>query len=88
MRICKKIALMIIVFIMLTSLNVYAETGDILFDVSAKEINAGDTVKHPMFGNGLILSATKMGADILYEVAFDTVGTKKLMGTFAKLTKI
>lgn len=51
-------------------------------------LNAGDTVKHPMFGNGLILSATKMGADILYEVAFDTVGTKKLMGTFAKLTKI
>ena len=29
-----------------------------------------------------------MGADTLYEVAFDTVGTKKLMATFAKLTKI
>ena len=41
-----------------------------------------------MFGEGLILSANKMGADTLYEVAFDTVGTKKLMATFAKLTKI
>ena len=48
----------------------------------------GDQVNHPMFGKGMVLSATKMGADILYEVAFDTVGTKKLMGTFAKLTKI
>ena len=49
---------------------------------------AGDRVRHPMFGDGLILSANKMGADTLYEVAFDTVGTKKLMATFAKLTKI
>jgi len=49
---------------------------------------AGDTVMHPMFGKGLILSANKMGADTLYEVAFDTVGTKKLMATFAKLTKV
>lgn len=50
--------------------------------------SAGDTVMHPMFGKGLVLSANKMGADTLYEVAFDTVGTKKLMATFAKLTKI
>ncbi len=51
-------------------------------------LSAGDRVRHPMFGEGLILSANKMGADTLYEVAFDTVGTKKLMATFAKLTKI
>ena len=51
-------------------------------------LSAGDQVSHPMFGKGLVLSATKMGADTLYEVAFDTVGTKKLMATFAKLTKI
>ncbi len=55
---------------------------------SAALLNAGDAVMHPMFGKGLILSAKKMGADTLYEVAFDTVGTKKLMATFAKLTKI
>ena len=29
----------------------------------------------------------KMGADTLYEVMFDTVGTKKLMATFAKLKR-
>jgi hypothetical protein len=28
-----------------------------------------------------------MGNDCLYEVAFDSVGTKKLMGNYAKLTK-
>lgn len=50
--------------------------------------SAGDQVQHPMFGKGLVLSATPMGADTLYEVAFDTVGTKKLMATFAKLTKM
>jgi hypothetical protein len=29
-----------------------------------------------------------MAADTLLEVAFDQVGTKKLMATYAKLTKI
>jgi len=28
-----------------------------------------------------------MGADLLYEIAFDSVGTKKLMATYAKLKK-
>ncbi|MBR5538674.1 MAG: UvrD-helicase domain-containing protein [Clostridia bacterium] len=55
---------------------------------SAEVLSPGDSVMHPMFGKGLVLSANKMGADTLYEVAFDTVGTKKLMATFAKLTKI
>jgi len=48
----------------------------------------GDRVKHHSFGEGEILSAREMGADILYEVIFDKVGTKKLMATYAKLQKI
>ena len=40
------------------------------------------------FGEGEILSARPMGADVLYEVVFDRVGTKKLMGTYAKLQKL
>ena len=40
------------------------------------------------FGEGTVLSAKAMGADILYEIAFDKVGTKKLMATYAKLTKV
>ena len=49
---------------------------------------AGDRVKHMVFGNGIIQSVTQMGADMLYEVVFDNVGTKKLMATYAKLQKI
>lgn len=47
----------------------------------------GDTITHASFGRGEILSATLMGADILYEIAFDNSGTKKLMATYAKLKK-
>lgn len=48
----------------------------------------GDTVKHKVFGTGMIVTATPMGKDMLLEIAFDTVGTKKLMASFAKLTKV
>ncbi len=48
----------------------------------------GDRVRHANFGEGVILSVKPMGADTLYEIIFDTVGTKKLMATYAKLTRI
>ena len=53
-----------------------------------QEINVGDIVEHVMFGKGDVMSVTKMGADILYEIAFETVGTKKLMGSYVKLKKL
>ncbi|MCL2813370.1 MAG: UvrD-helicase domain-containing protein [Oscillospiraceae bacterium] len=46
--------------------------------------NQGDMIRHPNFGDGLIIKATDLGGDTLYEVAFETVGTKKIMGTYAK----
>ena len=49
---------------------------------------AGDRVRHPIFGDGVILSTKSMASDTLLEVAFDRVGTKKLMATYAKLKKI
>jgi DNA helicase-2/ATP-dependent DNA helicase PcrA len=51
-------------------------------------LNEGDRVHHGTFGDGEILSVTKMGSDVLYEVIFDNAGTKKLMGSFARLKKI
>lgn len=39
----------------------------------------GDMVKHKAFGQGMILSIQKMGGDALVEIAFDEVGTKRLM---------
>jgi len=43
------------------------------------ELNKGDMVQHTAFGKGLVLSVMKMGNDALLEVAFDQIGTKKLL---------
>ena len=43
------------------------------------QIQAGETVEHDAFGRGLVLAVRTMGGDALVEVAFDSVGTKKLM---------
>ena len=45
-------------------------------------------MRHKVFGEGLILSVTPMGNDNLLEVAFDTVGSKKIMSNFARLKKL
>ena len=43
------------------------------------ELRQGDMVRHRSFGQGMVLSVRRMGNDALIEVAFDQVGTKKLM---------
>ncbi len=43
------------------------------------QLAAGDAVHHKTFGDGMVLSVTPMGGDALIEVAFEQVGTKKLM---------
>lgn len=43
----------------------------------------GDRVSHAAFGDGIILSVLKMGGDALLEIAFDDIGTKKLMAKTA-----
>lgn len=48
----------------------------------------GDRVRHLTFGEGEILSVREMGPDKIYEIAFDSKGTKKLMASYARLTKI
>ena len=53
-----------------------------------KEVyNIGDTVKHKVFGTGVVLSAQPVGNDTLLEIAFENSGTKKLMANFAKLIR-
>ena len=47
------------------------------------ELNKGDMVTHAAFGRGLVLSVMKMGGDALLEIAFDDIGTKKLMAKTA-----
>lgn len=43
------------------------------------DLNKGDMVLHAAFGRGMVLSVMKMSGDALLEIAFDDIGTKKLM---------
>lgn len=54
------------------------------------EYRKGDMVQHKAFGKGMVTSTQKVGGDILIEIAFDNVGTKRLMLKFAaaQLTKL
>lgn len=52
---------------------------------SYERFSVGQRVSHLTFGKGTVLSVREVGADLLYEIAFDTIGTKKLMATYAKL---
>ena len=49
------------------------------------ELNKGDMVQHTAFGRGMVLSVMKMGGDALLEIAFDQIGTKKLMAKTASV---
>lgn len=52
-----------------------------------QNFQAGDRVRHKTFGGGLIKEAVPVGGDVLLTIAFDAIGTKKLMLKFAKLEK-
>ena len=43
------------------------------------QLQQGDMVEHTAFGKGMVLSVRPMGGDAQLEVAFDQVGSKKLM---------
>jgi DNA helicase-2/ATP-dependent DNA helicase PcrA len=52
------------------------------------ELKTGDHVRHAQFGEGTIISAQPVRSDIEAIVVFKTVGTKKLLLSFAQLEKI
>lgn len=52
------------------------------------ELKPGDTVEHKAFGTGVVASCRPMGNDVLLEIAFQKVGTKKLMARMANLKKV
>lgn len=51
-------------------------------------LSVGDRVRHLLFGTGEIIAVRPMGGDTLYEIRFDNGATKKLMATYAKLTRL
>ncbi len=61
------------------SLRTAGTAAKALSAASYIQLQPGETVEHDAFGRGLVLSVRPMGGDALLEVAFDTVGTKKLM---------
>lgn len=64
-----------------------SEIGSVGKTTGYERFAPGDKVRHMTFGEGVVLTVTEMGADILYEIVFDKVGTKKLMATYAKLRR-
>lgn len=56
----------------------------------AVNFSKGEMVQHKAFGRGMVLSVIPMGGDALLEIAFDGVGTKKLMANTASqhMTKL
>lgn len=62
--------------------------AEIKSEMGGCDIKKGDRVNHKKFGNGLVLSVTPTGGDAQIEISFDNVGTRSLLASFAKLTKI
>ncbi len=54
---------------------------------SVESFIVGETVIHRVFGKGMILSLRPMGNDTLMEIAFDKVGTKKIMANMGVVKK-
>lgn len=52
------------------------------------DFEVGERVTHNIFGDGTVLSVRKMANDAMLEVAFDKVGTKKLMANYARIKKL
>ncbi len=52
------------------------------------DFKTGNRVRHKTFGEGSILKIEPMGGDHLLTIHFDSVGTKRLMATYARLEKL
>ncbi len=59
-----------------------------VYQAQPKEFHVGERVRHAVFGDGTVLSITKMANDAMLEVGFDLVGTKRLMASHPKIKKL
>ena len=55
---------------------------------TSETYTAGERVSHNIFGEGTIVSVKPMANDSMLEIAFEKVGTKKIMANYAKLKKL
>ncbi|MCQ2454690.1 MAG: UvrD-helicase domain-containing protein [Clostridia bacterium] len=63
----------------------FGEPSYTAVSVDKTKYAAGQSVEHKTFGRGMIIKVTPMSNDTLLEIAFEDVGTKKIMANFAKL---
>lgn len=54
---------------------------------STETFMVGEQVIHRVFGSGMILSLKPMGNDVMMEIAFEKVGTKKIMANMGAVKK-
>ncbi len=52
------------------------------------QFSPGERINSRFHGDGTVLSVEYMGGDAMLEVAFDRVGTKKIMAKYQKITKL
>ncbi|MCD6386452.1 DUF3553 domain-containing protein [Candidatus Sumerlaeota bacterium] len=55
---------------------------------SPEEIEIGDLVRHPKWGEGTVLSKTGRGEEAKLVVVFPEAGQKKLLVKYARLKKV
>ncbi len=56
-----------------------ARSAFVADNAKALSLSKGNMVEHKAFGRGMVLAIHPMGGDALVEIAFDTIGTKRLM---------
>jgi DNA helicase-2/ATP-dependent DNA helicase PcrA len=56
--------------------------------ITAVRFRAGNRVRHPQFGEGIVLNSKLSGEDEEVTVVFESVGAKRLLSSFAELEKI
>lgn len=55
---------------------------------AGQNFKPGDRLRHSAFGDGTVITATPMGNDTMLEIAFDSVGTKRVMQNYTKVEKL
>ena len=60
--------------------------GEVHVDRQGVTYKAGQRVSHPKFGEGIVIESRAAGDDEEVSVAFEEVGIKRLLGSFANLT--
>lgn len=74
---------------LLKHVGVYEEEASVsVGDISTVALEVGDVVRHPKFGKGVVVSCNQTSDDLEVEVSFQEVGLKRLLQSWARLTRL